>query len=147
MLALAFCLSTEQLSIYVKCKDDTGITALAESLISRMSSSLSPFQSQRVYQKDSLSTLSENALKRLIISWLSDISKLKEQPADQAFGRGTLEDDVAHIITGDANNDDGSGSVVSDASEGSDVELCAVDDVRRRYVTAQLHTFWFLHEI
>ncbi len=58
-----------------------------------------------------------------------------------------MEDDVAHIITGDANNDDGSGSVVSDASEGSDVELCAVDDVRRRYVTAQLHTFWFLHEI
>lgn len=142
LLALAFSLSTEQLSIYVKCKDDTGITALAESLISRMSSSLSPFQSHRVYQKDSLSTLSESALKRLIISSLSDISKLKEQAGGPAFGRGTLEDDVAHIAmaTEEVNDDDGRGSV-SDASEGSDSEVCAVDDAKRRYVAAQLLLF------
>jgi hypothetical protein len=147
MLALAFSLSTEELSIYVKCKDDTGITALAESLISRMSSSLSPFQSQRVYQKDSLSTLSESALKRLIVSSLSDISKLKEQSGGQAFGRGTLEDDVAHITlaTEEASDDDGRG-IVSDASEGSDVE-CAVDEARRRYVAARLHLFWLPHDI
>jgi hypothetical protein len=139
LLALSFSLSLGQLATFVECLDDIGITAVAEGLIMRMSSSLSPFRSQIVKEPDSLTTLSDNALKRLIVSSLSDTSKAKATFAADKFGSGTLEADVEHVASAtecapaehsDGENDRGSlsDSGASNVSESRDI----IDAVRRR---------------
>jgi hypothetical protein len=139
LLALSFSLSLGQLATFVKCQDDIGITAVAEGLIMRMSSSLSPFRSQIVKEPDSLTSLSDNALKRLIVSSLSDTSKSKATFAAEKFGSGTLEADVEHVASATecapaehSDGENGRGSLsdsgASNVSESRDI----IDAVRRR---------------
>jgi hypothetical protein len=139
LLALSFSLSSEQLETYFNCQDDTGITAIADSLIRRMASSLSPFQSQGVDRRDSLSMLSDSALKRLLISSLSDTSKTKEDCGAGHFGSGTLEADVAHIAAS-ASEDAGVVAYDGDCSDSmsdtsaisSNSQLVTPESVRHR---------------
>jgi hypothetical protein len=98
LLALSFCFSPSQLETFVKSRDDIGITFVAESLITRLSSSSSPFRPQRACEIDSFTLLSDSALRRLIVSSLADASNPLNKRNSENFGSGTVQDDVASVI-------------------------------------------------
>jgi hypothetical protein len=94
LLALSFCFSPSQLENFVKSRDDIGLTVVAESLIARLSSSMSPFRPQRKAETDSLTLLSDSALRRLIVHSLADASSLLSKRSSEKFGSGSV---CAHL--------------------------------------------------
>ncbi len=121
LLALSFSLSPEQLAVYFNSHDDIGIASCAENLISRLAAPASPFRRPRSTSANSQVVLSDSALKKLIISSLTETSQSKDSA--KKFGNGSLEDDVVHVQ--DIDVDD---AVESSASGASD---SATDDSRK----------------
>jgi hypothetical protein len=134
-LALSFSLSTEQLDVFFRSNDDIGLFSFAESLISRLASSSSPFRKFTCAPRESSAFLIDSALKKIIMSTHSQFSL--SNCSSSRFGSGTLEDDVAHVqdISSDATGPDASAVSDSDSSSHSSqrsVVLLAVDNIRRR---------------
>lgn len=98
LFALSFCFSPSQLENFVKSQDDVGMTVVAESLIARLSSSLSPFRPQRKSETDSLTLLSDSALRRLIVLSLADASSLQSKRSSEKNGSGSVQADMESIL-------------------------------------------------
>ena len=82
----------------MKSQDDVGMTVVAESLIARLSSSLSPFRPQRKSETDSLTLLSDSALRRLIVLSLADASSLQSKRSSEKNGSGSVQADMESIL-------------------------------------------------
>ena len=112
LLALSFSIPPPQLTRFFQCEDDMGITAIAGSLLARLSASSSPFRPQPACATNALP---DSALKQLIISSLSDAAKQKKDTGTDDFGSGNVDADVADVQEAQSSDDDGG----SQNSEGS----------------------------
>jgi len=129
LLALSFNLPASRLSLIFQCEDDLGITAIAHSLIVKLTASSSPFLPQGAVETNASAVLSNSALKRLIVMSLSDSAKQKDASSTDAFGSGTVEDDVADVQETRAQSSDddddssqGSGNSTSPAGSGDEAD-------------------------